>query len=316
MYNIIQTIMGSDNFIITSHYSPDGDNLGSSIGLYLALKKLNKKVFIVLDDLMPKNLKFLYQDVNICKSEELNLNEYILIALDCGDKNRICCSESIIKNSKLIINIDHHASNDNYGDLNYVDSKASSTCELVYNLLVSMDEKILDKKIGSCLYTGLVTDTGNFMYSNANSSSFIMASNLIKLEIDKENIIKDIYQNNPLNYIKLLGDALNTLEVLENKIAIIGLDREIFKKHNISFNDVEGVVNYTRDIEEVEVGILLKEKTPSEIKVSFRSKSYVDVNKIAQVFGGGGHMRASGCTIKDSLENAKQMIIKEVINHI
>lgn len=316
MYNIIQTIMGSDNFIITSHYSPDGDNLGSSIGLYLALKKLNKKVFIVLDDLMPKNLKFLYQDVNICKSEELNLNEYILIALDCGDKNRICCSESIIKNSKLIINIDHHASNDNYGDLNYVDSKASSTCELVYNLLVSMDEKILDKKIGSCLYTGLVTDTGNFMYSNANSSSFIMASNLIKLEIDKENIIKDIYQNNPLNYIKLLGDALNTLEVLENKIAIIGLDREIFKKHNISFNDVEGVVNYTRDIEEVEVGILLKEKTPSEIKVSFRSKSYVDVNKIAQVFGGGGHMRASGCTIKDSLENAKRMIIKEVINHI
>lgn len=316
MYNIIQTIMGSNNFIITSHYSPDGDNLGSSIGLYHFLKRLNKQAFLVLDDLLPKNLNFLYEDIKIYRSEELNIKEYILIALDCGDRNRICCSEDIIENSKLVINIDHHASNDNYGDLNYVSPEASSTSELVYNLLTNMNENILDKKIGTCLYTGLITDTGNFMYSNTNPSSFLMASNLLKLEIDKETIIKNIYQNNSLNYIKLLGDALNTLDIIENKIATIQIDKEMLKKHSISFNDVEGVVNYTRDIEKIEVGILFKEKGSSEIKVSFRSKSYVDVNKIAQIFGGGGHVRASGCTIKDSLENAKQMVVKEVINHI
>ncbi len=316
MNNIIKTIMGSDNFIITSHYSPDGDNLGSSIGLYYALERLGKKAFFVLDDVLPRNLDFLYENMKIYKSDEVSMKEYILIALDCGDKNRLCCSENIKNNAKMLINIDHHASNDGYGDLNYVDSHASSTSELIYDLLMKIDEKTIDKKIGNCLYTGLITDTGNFMYSNTNSSSFLMASQLLKLNIDKEEIIKNIYQSNPLNYVKILGNALNTLKVIEEKIATIDLTKEMFKKNNISFNDVDGIVNYTRDIEAVEVGILFKEKSEKEIKISFRSKSYLDVNKIAQKFGGGGHIRASGCTIKDSLENAKEIIIKEVINHI
>ncbi|WP_330388974.1 DHH family phosphoesterase [Tepidibacter thalassicus] len=316
MNNIIEAIMGSDNFIITSHYSPDGDNLGSSIGLYYALKKLNKNVFFVLDDVLPINLKFLYEDIKVYKSEEVKVKDYNLISLDCGDKDRLCCSEYLKENYKMLINIDHHKSNDNYGDLNYVDPTASSTCEIIYDLLMRIDNKIIDKKIGNCLYTGLITDTGNFMYSNTNPSSFIMASNLLKLDIDKQGIIKNIYQNNPLNYVKILGDALNTLEVINGKIATIDLTYEMFKKNNISFNNVDGVVNYARDIQGIEVGILFKQKDLNVVKVSFRSKSYVDVNKIAQKFGGGGHMMASGCTIEDSLENVKKAIIKEVLNYI
>ncbi|WP_330389928.1 DHH family phosphoesterase [Tepidibacter formicigenes] len=316
MNNIIKAIMGSDNFIITSHYSPDGDNLGSSIGLYYGLKKLNKKVIFVLDDTLPKNLSFLYEDIKIYKSEEIDIDDYILISLDCGDKDRLCCSEEIKKNCKMLINIDHHKSNDNYGDLNYVDFEASSTCEIIYDLLNNIDKKIIDKKIGNCLYTGLITDTGNFMYSNTNSSSFIMASNLLKLEIDKENIIKNLYQNNPLNYVKILGDTLNTLEVIEEKIATIDLTCEMFKKNAISFNDADGFVNYARDIKGVEVGILFKQKESNLVKVSLRSKSYVDVSEIARKFGGGGHIKASGCTIKNSLENVKEMVIKEVLEHV
>ena len=316
MNKIINTIMGSNNFIITSHYSPDGDNLGSSIGLYYALKSMNKQAIFVLDDNLPANLDFLYKDIKIYKSEEINTEDYILISLDCGDKDRLCCSDTIKSEANITINIDHHTSNDLYADLNYVDDKASSTCEVVYEMLMKIDKNIIDKKIANCLYTGLITDTGNFMYSNTNPSSFEMACELLKKGIDKQDIIQSIYQNNPLNYVKILGESLNTLNVIQDKIATIELTTQMFKNNNITFNDVDGFVNYARDINGVEVGILLKQKKSNQIKISLRSKSYVNVSEIAKVFGGGGHVRASGCTINDSLENAKKTLIEEVIKHI
>ncbi len=316
MNKIINTIMGSNDFIITSHYSPDGDNLGSSIGLYYALKSMNKEAVFVLDDTLPANLDFLYKNLKIYKSEEVENDEYILISLDCGDERRLCCSDVIKNKASLTINIDHHSSNDLYADLNYVDPKASSTCEIVYDMLVKIDKNIIDKKIANCLYTGLITDTGNFMYSNTNPSSFEMACELLKKGIDKQNIIQSIYQNNPVNYVKILGESLNTLKVIEGKIATIELTNKMFKNNNITFNDVDGFVNYARDINGVEVGVLFKQKKSNQIKISLRSKSYVDVSEIAKAFGGGGHVRASGCTINDSLENAKKMLIEEVINHI
>ncbi|WP_330400271.1 DHH family phosphoesterase [Tepidibacter mesophilus] len=316
MNKIIKTIMGSNNFIITSHYSPDGDNLGSSIGLYYALKGMNKEAVFVLDDNLPANLDFLYKDIKIYKSEEINIKDYILISLDCGDKYRLCCSDTIKDKASMTINIDHHSSNDLYADLNYVDAKASSTCEVIYDMLMRIDRNIIDKKIANCLYTGLITDTGNFMYSNTNPSSFEMACNLLKIGIDKQDIIQNIYQNNPINYVKILGESLNTLNVVQGKVATIELTTQMFKNNNITFNDVDGFVNYARDINGVEVGILFKQKKFNQIKISLRSKSYIDVSEIAKVFGGGGHVRASGCTINDSLENAKITIIEEVIKHI
>ncbi|CAH2213976.1 DHH family phosphoesterase [Tepidibacter aestuarii] len=316
MNKIINAIMGSNNFIITSHYSPDGDNLGSSIGLYYALKSMDKEAVFVLDDNLPANLDFLYKDIKIYKSEEIKTEDYILISLDCGDKDRLCCSNTIKNNAKITINIDHHSSNDLYADLNYVDAKASSTCEVVYDMLMKIDKNIIDKKIANCLYTGLITDTGNFMYSNTNPSSFEMACNLLKLGIDKQDIIQSIYQNNPVNYVKILGESLNTLNVIQEKIATIELTTQMFKNNNITFNDVDGFVNYARDISGVEVGILFKQKRSNQIKVSLRSKSYVNVSEIAKVFGGGGHVRASGCTVNDSLENAKKRVVEEVIKHI
>jgi len=318
--NIIKAINGSNDFVITSHCSPDGDNIGSSLGVYYSLKKLGKNVVYVLDDTIPLNLRFLTKDVNIYNSEDMFNKDYVLIALDCGDKSRLCCKEHIVKNCSKFISIDHHASNDAYGDLNYIDIVASSTCELVYNLLTEMtkelDIDIIDEKIATCLYTGLVTDTGNFSYSNTNPSSFLMAYHLAKVGASRDEIIQNIYQNNSVNYYKLLGEALNTLQIIEKKVSCITLSLDMLKNNNIDFNDVDGITTYTRDIEDVEVGLLFKQKGPNEIKVSFRSKNYVNVSKIAQKFSGGGHIRAAGCTINDTLENAKNMVIKEVLNHI
>lgn len=318
--NIIDYINRSNDFIVTSHISPDGDNIGSTLSMYNSLKKLKKNVYYVLDDTPPKNLEFLLKDVNILKSNEFNIDKFNIISLDCGDRKRICLSDEIKDKAQKIICIDHHASNDKYGDLNYIDTNASSTCELVYNVLVAYNKKynidLIDENIATFLYTGLVTDTGNFMYSNTHPTSFDMAKNLLLKGAKKESIIQNIFQSNSANYYKLLGEALNTLDIIDNKVACISINKEMLKRNIISFNDVDGITSYTRDIEGVEVGILLKEKKDNEIKVSLRSKSYVDVSKIAQSFGGGGHIKAAGCTIYDSIENAKKKIIESVLKTI
>jgi len=316
--NIIKYLKGSnDDFIVTSHISPDGDNIGSTLSMYYALNKLGKNVYYVLDDNPPQNLKFLVKDIKILKSEEINLNNYNIVALDCGDKNRICVSKELIDNAKSIICIDHHASNDYYGDFNYIDTEASSTCELVYNLLVEYEKvenkNIIDENIATCLYTGLVTDTGNFVYSNTHPSSFEMAKELLLKGAKKDTIIQKVFQSNPYNYYKLLGEALNTLDIVDGKIASIMINKDMLKRNVISFNDVDGITPYTRDIEGIEVGILLKEKKENEVKVSLRSKSYIDVSEIAQSFGGGGHIRAAGCTIYSSIEDAKKQIVDAVV---
>ena len=318
--NIIDYINGSNYFVVTSHISPDGDNIGSTLSMYYALNKLGKNVFYVLDDNPPLNLRFLLKDIKVLRSEEFKLEDYSIIALDCGDKKRICLSDEIINNAKKLICIDHHASNDHYGDFNYIDIDASSTCELVYNFLKRFSEvnnlNIIDEKIATCLYTGLVTDTGNFAYANTHPSSFEKAKDLLLTGAKKEEIIQNVFQSNPYNYYKLLGEALNTLEIVDNKVSSIMITKEMLKRNVISFNDVDGITSYTRDIEGVEVGILLKEKKENEVKVSLRSKNYVNVSKIAKTFNGGGHIRAAGCTIYDSIENAKEKVLKEVLKSI
>ena len=315
--NILEFIKGSNDFIVTSHINPDGDNIGSTLGTYYFLKKLGKKVYYILDDFIPSNLSFLVKDIEILKSTDINIKDYNIIALDCGDKKRICISEDLIENSNKLICIDHHTSNDYYGDFNYIDIDASSTCELVYNLLMeyekSESKNIIDEDIATCLYTGLVTDTGNFVYSNTHPSSFEMAKDLLLKGAKKDTIIQKIFQSNPYNYYKLLGEALNTLDIVDGKIASIMITKEMLKRNVISFNDVDGITSYTRAIDAAAVGILLKEKKENEVKVSLRSKNYVDVSKIAQSFNGGGHIRAAGCTIYSSVEDAKKKIVEAVV---
>ena len=319
--SIIKYLKGSnDDFIVTSHISPDGDNIGSTLSMYYALNKLGKNVYYVLDDNPPQNLKFLVENMNILKSEEVSLNKYSIVALDCGDKNRICISQNLIDNAKKIICIDHHASNDSFGDLNYINPKESSTCELVYNLLKEyskfLGKQLITEQIATCLYTGLVTDTGNFCYSSANPSSFLMAHDLISIGAKRDFIIQNVFQSNPYNFYKLLGEALNTLDIINGKVASINLTTEMLERNGVSFNDSDGVTSYTRDIEGVEVGILLKEKKENEVKVSLRSKNYVDVSKLAQSFNGGGHIRAAGCTIYSSIEDAKKKIVEAVVKAV
>ena len=321
--NIIKYIHESNDFVVTSHVNPDGDNIGSTLSIYYFLKKINKNVYYVMNDDMPLNMQFLIEGVNIINSsefKELNIENYTLITLDCGDKNRICVDDDIKDNCIKLINIDHHASNDFYGDLNYVVAEASSTCELVYDLLVRNGEinncKSIDENIATALYTGLMTDTGKLTYSNTHASSFDMAKQLLISGAQTQKVVQNVFGSNPFNFYKLLGESLNTLEIINEKVAIMMVTLDMLKRYSIDFKDIDGIVPYARDIENVEIGILIKEKSDNEIKVSLRSKSYADVSRLAKVFGGGGHIRAAGCTINDSIENAKEKILEEALKEI
>lgn len=322
--NVINYIEKNDDFVLTSHVSPDGDNVGSTLGMYEFLKRLGKKVYYVLDDEIPSNLTFLKDD-SIKKMNSSEFDEtknYNLISLDCGDEKRICVSDSMKKNANTRICIDHHASNDaSFSEINYIDSKASSTCELVYNIIRRYSElkseDYIDETIATRLYAGLSTDTGNFQYSSTNPETFEMAKVLLEHGAKRDMLIQKLYQSNSFNYYRLLGDALNTLNVVEASngklVASISVSIDMMKKHSIGFNEIDGLTSYTRDIENVEVGILLKEKRKGEVKISLRSKNDIDVSQIAQQFGGGGHIKAAGCTINDTIENAEKIIKERVL---
>lgn len=320
--DIIKCIDNNNVFVVTSHVSPDGDNIGSTLSMYSFLENLGKKVYHILDDDIPSNLLFLTDKIDKLSSADFKEDDYILVSLDCGDEKRICVSDEIKKNAKRRICIDHHASNDaSFSEVNYIDSKASSTCELVYNVLKRYGElkedDFIDKVIATRLYAGLSTDTGNFQYSSTAPSSFEMAKVLLEHGAERDMLVQKLYQSNSFNYYRLLGDALNTLSISEASngklVASIAVSIEMMKKNSIGYNEIDGVTNYTRDIENVEVGIFLKEKRKGEIKISLRSKNDIDVSKIAMEFNGGGHVRAAGCTINDTIENAEKIIKERVL---
>ncbi len=320
---ILEYIQSNDDkFLVSSHVSPDGDNIGSSLSIYSFLKKLGKDVVYVLDDEYPKNLSFLYDENIKMTSKDIDQKEkYTVIALDAGDYSRICVDDKILENAKGIICIDHHITNGDYGFLKYVDTEESSTCELVYNIIMRYecitDNKIIDENIATYLYTGLITDTGNFQYSNTRESSFIMAAELMSRGAKKNLIVEKLFQNNSVNFYKLLGEALNGLEIIQSQICIIAVAKESMDKYEVEYGDIDAITPYTRDIEGVELGIFVKEKEIGEIKVSFRSKNYVDCSKLASEFSGGGHKRAAGCTIKDlDVELVKKMLIEKAIGYL
>lgn len=317
---ILDYLVKEDNFVVSSHVNPDGDNIGSSLAMYRFLKKIDKNVEYILDDDYPTSLMFLRDDSKKT-SEQFTMKDYIVIALDAGDYSRICMDESILKNAKSIICIDHHHTNSDYADLSYVDVNESSTCQMVFNILTRFDERfgedIIGEDIATPLYTGLVTDTGNFQYSNADASSLIMASNLLDREAKKDLIIENIFQRNSMSYYRILGHVLKNMELVDTKIAVATVRHTDLKEYGVLYDDIDPITPYTRDIDGVELGIFVKEKDENLIKVSFRSKSYIDCTELAKVFGGGGHLRAAGCTITGkSVEEAKQMLIEEAKKHI
>lgn len=308
----VELIKESSNIAILSHIMPDGDNIGSCLALYNALLGLGKNVVVVQDDDVPEAYRFLKNSNRIVKPEG-NYDLDLVIALDCGDIGRLGKSAKYLKNSK-VINIDHHISNTNFGHYNIVDTNASATAELVYELINKL-EIALDKDICECIYTGIVTDTGQFQYSNTTSLTHRIAADLISKGVEPAKIYKDIYQNNSISKMKLIGEALNSIELhYNNKVASITLTKKLVEQVGAKDEDADGLINFARDIRGVEVALLFRETEDGKIKIGFRSKDFINVNEIAQKFGGGGHKRAAGATAIGEIKNIKDKVIEAVIS--
>jgi bifunctional oligoribonuclease and PAP phosphatase NrnA len=316
-FNEITKLLKKNNsFLITSHKNIDGDAIGSELALYFILKKLNKKPIILNQDRLPRIYNFLPDSdkVHCLEDNYINIkNIDVGIIVDCSNFERIEETYKIFKNIKNIINIDHHNSNENYGDLNYIDSLASSVGEIIYDLIKFINLDLLDEKISTCLYTAIITDTGSFRYSNVNSKTFSVVSDLASQGIKPNLIADNIYNRNTYSGLKLLGKALLTLEVDEsNYVSWLTITRDMLNNTEANDEEVEGIIDMARTLENTEVSILFRETKDNKIKVSFRSKGDFNVNKFAGKFNGGGHPNSSGCVCSGKIAEVKEKILSEL----
>ena len=313
---VIDMIDKSENIFIASHINPDGDNIGSILGLGLSLKKLSKNVNILKTDNIPADLNFL-PGIDLIKDYEGNMNsDDIFILLDSSDEDRLGKFKPLLEITPNIINIDHHISNTNFGKINIVDAKACATGELVYKLVDYMNIE-LDHDIASNLYTAINTDSGSFKYESVTGDTHRIVAELFDIGIDHSNINLNLYEKMSLNRFRLTNELLvNAKFYNDDKIAIVRVDDEILKRTNTTMEDTDSIVSYLRKIDKVEVACLLKEFEAEEIKVSLRSKEYVDVAAVCESFGGGGHIRAAGCKIEKSMDIAEKILIEEIKNHL
>jgi len=299
-------IVESDNIVLISHVNPDGDALGSSLSMYNILKNMGKNVTICNMTDLASYLDFLPNFDKVKKTLPKKID--LMISFDCGSFDRL----GIDRRDYFLINLDHHISNTNYGDMNLIE-EAASTSQVVFNILEA-NKVDIDKDSATCIYTALVTDTGNFQYESVTAEVFRIASELVKCGASPEFVSKMLYERDRLSRLRFLAKALDTLELhLEGKVGVVEVTNELMQITGAIKDDTDGLVNMVRKLESVEVSLMLREEEDGSIKISLRSKNYVDVSKIAVKYGGGGHIRASGATIKDKTFNEiKEMVISDI----
>lgn len=302
---------------LSFHTSPDGDAIGSTLSLLNALRYIGKDAYVISRDVIPDNFSCLSFSEEIDgETTKPDKNTDLVIILDCGNVERISADLSDYKG--MIIDLDHHVSNENYGHINFVDSKAAATCELSYLLIKELGVDFKEKNsetidIGSAVYTGLVTDTGSFRHSNVTKRTHTIAAELIDAGIENSKIHSSLFDNKPFEKVKLMGAVLSNIELaLDNKVAILSIPKGMLESFNLPNADTSDIISIGLGIKGVEVSMMLKE-VEEGTKSSLRSKNDVDVRKVAEVFGGGGHVKAAGLMQKNiDLETAKENLLQEL----
>jgi phosphoesterase RecJ-like protein len=302
-----------DDYAIIGHSMPDGDSIGSILALYLALSKKGKKVTIIMQDSLSTIYDYLPGIEHFYRPDEIKRMPKNIIFLDCARLERI--GESLLPllpDKASFINIDHHQDNDLFAGDNYVDPQASSTAEIIFRLLNSMKIDI-DADIANCLYAGIIMDTSSFMNSNTSSTTMRIAAELLDLGADLNQARNRLLESKPLAEVLLLGLGLQNLEFhQEGQIAFMILPYQGIKTIDALDVHPEGLINYLRSIEGVEVAILLREVSPGLIKISFRSKDKMDVAALASRLNGGGHKRAAGAKKTGNLDEVKRLLLERI----
>ncbi len=309
---IIEVIKLAKSIAIGTHSNPDGDTIGSAIALLLFLRKLGKEdIYVYNRDGVPYNLKFLPSSDSFSRTIPDKQFDLVIV-VDVGDLERV--SEDFaekLRYEKSIV-IDHHLTVTGFGDLKIIDPDAAATGVLVFKLINFWNKGLMDKEIATALYTAIMTDTGSFRFSNTNPTVLRIAAELVEIGVSPHKIAAEVYENFPFEKVRLLAAVLATLTYdPRGKWAYIVVTRDILLRTGATPDMLEDIINYVRGISGVKVAMQFREIDSGVFKVGFRSRG-VDVEKIARLFGGGGHKNASGCKIKGEYPEIVERVIKEV----
>lgn len=304
---VVELIETKQRFCITSHVRPDGDSLGSSLALYWTLKSLNKSVQVIMRDSVPHAYRDLPGADQVIKTPSVPAGYDAAFVIECSDIDR---PGLVDLDKQLVVNIDHHSTTALFGQINWIDSTASAVGEMIYNLCKALGVAV-NQQIAECVYTALLTDTGSFHYSNTTERTFKIASELVRRGVKPAQISQSLFYSYPFSKIKVLGMVLSTLRRDETgRIAWLRTSLETMAEVGATEEDLDGIVNYPLSVEEIEVVAFFKETDPGVYRTSLRSKGSVNVAKVTEKFGGGGHRNAAGCTIKGDIIQIEQQVVQ------
>lgn len=311
---ILKEIKNAETFVILAHESPDGDAIGSSLAMCLALQNMGKTAEVVMKE-YPANFKFLPRVENI--KTEGSLDEYdMAIVVDCPDLKRVnSIYHKYFENAKVKVEFDHHGKNAMFGDYNIVDQVSPACAQILVSSFQYLQIEIT-KDIATCLLTGIITDTGGFKNSGITAETFEFAAWALTKGVNVSKIYRQSMMIITKSKFEIQKIAMDRLEFFaDGKIAFTYITKEDDSKVDMQAGDHDGIVEIGRNIKGVEISIFLYEKEKG-FKVSLRSNDYVDVSEICMIFGGGGHVKAAGATINMNLEDAKKIIISEATKHL
>lgn len=309
--NILEEIKKAQTIVVLAHESPDGDAIASSLSVMHVLEQLGKKVDVVIPE-YPIDFNFLPGAEKILAKGKEEPYE-LAISVDCTDLRRLAGGKEYFEPAKKTIQIDHHSVNSMFADLNYVDPVAPACCQVLIAMFEYYEIEIT-KELATCILTGIVTDTGGFQWGGVTPETFEFAAELVRKGAKLKEICRIALRKKSKAHCELEKLIYNRLEFLEDgKIAIAYLTLDDYKTLNAKIGDDEGLVEMLRDIEDVEVAVLLKEKEGTNgFKGSLRSHETVNVSDICMLLGGGGHRGAAGCFVSGTLEQAKAKVINAV----
>lgn len=303
-----------DRFLVVSHLQPDGDAASSTCAVGWLLEQCGKDFIMVNEDAIPSKFDYLYGFKQITSVKEQRPAERYrhIICIDCADFKRVGVVAECFEEGCELLNIDHHPTNDRYGTVNLIKDDAAATVELLYDLVTLMNIP-WTKEAAECIYTGLLTDTGGFRYSSTSPKVMNIAAELLTHGVQGAELAEHLLETISYPHIQLLKRALASLEFSEDRrIAWMQVSNDDLQATGAGSDDMEGLVNYPRNIEGVAVGILFKQAEGEDIKISLRSGGEADVSRIAQEFGGGGHIRAAGATLQGTMNDVVDRVIESV----
>lgn len=312
---IIDHLKRSRSVLVASHANPDGDAIGALLAAGLAIKAMQKDVCMYNQSVIPAVYRFLPSVHQIGQKIDPIESYDTILVLDCGSLERVGRVASEFQKGQTLINIDHHVTNTKFGDLQWIDPDACATSEIIYRLIKQLG-LAFDCPMATAIYTGILTDTGSFRFSSTNQQAFAICAEMIEKGANPYEVAQHVYGHYSLGRIKLLNLALDSLEISPNgTVSIMSLTQDMLDKTRTQEEDIDGIINYARRIEDVKVAALIHEvagygRARRQYHVSLRSDGDVNVALIAAQFGGGGHANAAGFSVEATLADLKHKIVE------